>query len=163
VDHIKISCPEVSLLVNNAGVQIGNNLLEDASIEDLEKMQAIHITVPLLLYQALFHLLSATPGSRIINIVSIVAKDYLKETYGPYTISKYGEYGLGRMMIKEAAKHNIKVTNVILGGSDTNLRVADRPEYLKPDDIAITLLNMINSPESVYIPEISLLPQVQLL
>lgn len=153
---------QLDVLVNNAGFQIGNALLKDADPKLLAQMFAIHVTVPLKLYKTVYPLMCAPRFGTIINIVSIVVKNYLKETYGPYTISKYGEYGLGNMMVKEASKDNIKVTNVILGGAETNIRPGSRPTYLQPKEVGSVLMGVINAPEATFITEIHIWPQVQL-
>ena len=126
----------VDILINNAGIQIENELLENANIEAINEMQKIHMIVPLKLYQKIFPMMKDKKQGMIMNIVSVVVKGYLKETYGPYTTTKYSQYGLSQMMLKEASKYNVKVTNVILGGANTNIRESERPEYLKPSDVA---------------------------
>lgn len=152
---------KVDLLVNNAGVQIGNALLVDASLDDIKKMFCIHVEVPLVLLQKLKDHFVPTE-TKIINIVSVVVKNYLKETYGPYTITKYAQYGLGNMMIKELAKQDVRVTNVILGGVNTSIRPEPRPQYLSPDDVAQAIIKVTEFPSVVYCPEIFLSPQNQL-
>lgn len=147
---------QIDLLINNAGFQIGNNFLEEASLKDLQKMIDIHVMVPLSLYQAFFS--KMRQKGIIMNMISSVVNNYLKETYGPYTISKYAEYGLGKMMIKEGSKSNIKVTNVILSGVETNIRNSPRPDYLKPEEVAKTILQLLQVPSSVFIPEICIYP-----
>lgn len=152
---------EIDLLVNNAGFQIGNIMLDKASLEDLQKMIDIHLMVPLSLYKAFFSKIKQ--NGMIINMISSVVNNYLKDTHGPYTVSKYAEYGLGKMMIKEGSKSNIKTTNVILGGVETNIRNSPRPDYLKPDDVAKTIVNLLQCPSSVFIPEICISPKIHVI
>ncbi|MBI2356679.1 SDR family oxidoreductase [Candidatus Dojkabacteria bacterium] len=162
ISLVRSKTNSVDLLVNNAGVQIGNALLVEASYSDIEQMLDIHVKVPLKLVQELKADLKKSPSPQIFNIVSVVVKNYLKETYGPYTISKYAEYGLGNMLVKELAKEDIRVTNVILGGANTSIREMERPEYLNPDDVSIVLEKLTQTPVNVFMPELFMSPKVQL-
>ena len=158
IQTVNTNFEQIDLLINNAGFQIGNNLLKDASLVDLQKMINIHVMVPLSLYQAFFSRMK--PQCIIMNIISNTVNNYLKDTYGPYTISKYAEYGLGKMMIKEGSKNNIRVTNVILGGVETNIRNSPRPDYLKPKEVAKSIIPLLQIPDSVFIPEICIYPKI---
>lgn len=152
----------IDVLINNAGFQIGNALLKEAKYTDIEAMLKIHLAVPFFLIQNFLEKIKNSGNPYIMNLVSVTVKNYLKETYGPYTISKYAEYGFGSMLVKELAKENVRVTNVILGGADTKIRSESRPEYLRADDIASVLGSLLETPKDVYIPEIFLSPRVQL-
>ncbi|MEI7578807.1 MAG: SDR family oxidoreductase [bacterium] len=151
---------KIDLLINNAGIQIGNNPLLNFSENDLLTMIQVHVVAPLKLLQAFHPRLKLSDNPIIINIVSNVVTNYLKETYGLYTISKFAEYGLGQMMQKELTKDNFKITNVILGGVETNIRNSLRPEYLKPLEVALAINYLIKSLTKVYIPEICIFPKI---
>ena len=153
---------QVDVLVNNAGFHIGNALLEDADEEKIKQMFEIHALVPLRLYKQFYPGMKTVGAGMIVNVVSVVVRNYLKETCGPYTVTKFAQYGLSNMMIKEASKNNVRVTNVILGGTDTNIREGERPEYLLPADVAEVVGGIVDGPESVFVSEIHMHPKVHL-
>lgn len=163
IKFVNSNMNSVDLIVNNAGMQTGNAPLEDADPHLLDQMIEVHMTASLKLYKAFFPQMRDKKCGQIINIIThLVIKELPKATYGAYTISKYAQMGLGKMMVSEATKYNIRVTNVLLGGANTNIRPEPRPQYLTPESIAKTLLNIITVPEDVFIPEIRIHPMADL-
>lgn len=164
IKFVNSNMSTIDVIVNNAGMQIGNASLEDADPNLIDQMIKVHMTASLELYKAFFPQMRDRKNGQIINVVThLVIKDQPKATYGAYTISKYAQMGLGKMMISEASKHNVRVTNVLLGGANTNIRPEPRPQYLSPESIAKALLNIISVPEDVFIPEVEIHPMADLI
>ena len=68
------------------------------------------------------------------------------ETMGAYTAAKMGLAGLVDVFRKEARPHNIRVTSIYPGGTDSNFRKNHRPDYMRPECVAEALVGALGAP-----------------
>ncbi|MET8976779.1 SDR family oxidoreductase [Streptomyces sp. NPDC004539] len=103
-------------LVNNAGI-IERHRLEDVSAEDMERVQAVNTTGPLLGIQRLSPLMP--PGSSIVNIGSATALT----GYYPvaYTASKWALRAVSKIAATELGPKGIRVNSVLPGYIETEM------------------------------------------
>jgi NADP-dependent 3-hydroxy acid dehydrogenase YdfG len=64
-------------------------------------------------------------------------------------------------LIKEAQRVNVKVTGVYPGGTDTDFREMDRPDYICADSAAQMIVHCINAPADLTVHDITYRPRVE--
>ena len=80
---------------------------------------------------------------------------------GGYTAAKAGQAGVLRVLAEEARPHNIRVTNVLPGATDTPIW-DDRPDFdrskmLRPADVASFLVALV-SRRGISVEEVTIMP-----
>ena len=112
----------VDILINNAGLALGRDLFNEASIDDWETM--LHTNVDGLLYvsKAVLPLMIEKKQGHIINLGS-VAGDDVYEKGNVYCASKTAVGAISRAMRIDLLQHRIKVTNIKPGAVETEFGV----------------------------------------
>lgn len=151
---------QVHVLVNNAGFNHRKSLLADSELAEFEAQYAVNLRAPYLLCREALNEMAPRKSGHLINVNSTCAL-FANETMGVYTTMKSGLKGLTGVLIKEARRHQIKVTGVYPGGVNTSFREADRPDYLMPESVAAMIVNAIFSPADVVIHELTFRPFVE--
>lgn len=100
-------------------------------------------------------------SGQIINVVSTAAKR-ANETMSIYSAMKQGLAGFSAILMKEAQPHGIKVTSLFPGGTDTNFREAERPEYMHPASVAKAVIQVLELPADVVMHEMTFRPMVEI-
>lgn len=147
----------IDVLINNAGLGVFNNI-EDIKISDWQKLQAVNLTAPFCLMSNVIPDMKRRNLGKIINITSD-ADSVGFAGAGPYCASKYGLLGLSEAVRKEVVGFKISVTTIAPARVDTNFngkRPGDRPNSLKPIDVAKQVLHVISSPFECHIESIRL-------
>lgn len=81
--------------------------------------------------------------------------------YSAYCAMKYALHGFTQCLIKEARQVNVKATGVYPGGTDTDFRPEDRPDYLRAGSAAQMIVQCINAPEDVIVHELVYRPMIE--
>ncbi|MFA0457310.1 SDR family oxidoreductase [Vibrio breoganii] len=150
----------LDVLINNAGMNSRKCPVDEFSVEELDLQYAVNLRAPMLLCNKALPLMKAQKSGYIVNVTSTVAKR-ASETMSVYTAMKQGLAGFTGVLMKEAQPHGIKVTNLLPGDTDTSFRQAERPEYMKPESVARTILGLLKLPEDVIVHEMVFRPQVE--
>ncbi|NLS12214.1 SDR family oxidoreductase [Vibrio sp. SM6] len=151
----------IDVLVNNAGMNSRKCLIEEFTLEEFDHQYAVNLRAPALLSrEALLHMKPQKSG-QIINVISTVAKRS-NETMSVYTAMKQGLSGFSAILAKEAQPHGIKVTSLFPGGTDTNFRAAERPEYMDPKSVALVIAQLLELPADMIMHEMMFRPPVEL-
>lgn len=151
----------IDVLINNAGMNSRKCALAETSLEEFEQQYAINLRAPYLLCRAAMQEMLKKEKGYIINIVSTVAKRS-NETMAIYTAMKQGFAGLNNVLMKEAQPHGIKVTAVYPGGINTTFREQERPQYMRPESVAIMVSQLLKNPDDVVVHELTFRPLVEL-
>ncbi|KIF48832.1 short-chain dehydrogenase [Vibrio owensii 47666-1] len=152
---------QVDVLINNAGMNSRKCLIDEFTLEEFDEQYAVNLRAPALLSrEALLHMQQRKSG-QIINIISTVAKRS-NETMSVYTAMKQGLAGFSAVLAKEAQPHGIKVTSLFPGGTDTNFRTAERPEYMHPKSVAIVIAQLLELPADLVMHEMTFRPPIEL-
>ena len=118
IDSLPESFKNIDILINNAGLAVGLNTVQEGIIDDWERM--IDTNIKGLLYVTRF----VSPGmidrgsGHIVNISSIAGK----ETYpygNVYCASKHAVQSLTKAMRIDMLKNGIKVSSVSQGAFET--------------------------------------------
>lgn len=107
----------VDLLVNNAGLALGRNDIQDGNVDDWDTMIDTNVKGLLYVSKAIIPYLIKTQG-QIINMGSIAGKD-VYEKGNVYCGSKAAVDSISRAMRVDLLKHKIKVTAIHPGGAET--------------------------------------------
>ena len=151
----------LDVLINNAGMNSRKCTIEAFSNEEFDRQYAINLRAPAILCREAVKVMKPVGKGHIFNVVSTVAKR-ASETMGVYTAMKQGLSGLNDVLMKEVQPHGIKVTALYPGGTDTNFREAERPQYMQPQSVAQTIIALLELPQDVIVHELLFRPQVEL-
>jgi hypothetical protein len=164
---------KIDVLVNNAGLAVGLNPVQEGVIDDWERM--IDTNVKGLLYMTRFvaPLMVERKKGHIINIGSIAGKD-VYPMGNVYCGSKFAVDGITKGTRIDLVSHNIKVTHVAPGAADTEFSLVrfkgDRQRAdgvykgFKPllaEDVAEVVFYVTTLPPHVSIHEIVVMPTAQ--
>lgn len=163
----------IDVLVNNAGLAVGLNTIQDGLVEDWERMIDTNIKGLLYITRTVAPLLCARKKGHIVNICSTAGK----ETYANgnvYCATKHAVDSLSKAMRIDMLPYNIKVTNVCPGAVETEFslvrfkddaeRAAKTYEGMKPltgEDIANVISFVVTLPEHVCINDLVITPTAQ--
>ena len=151
----------LNVLINNAGMNSRKCLIDEFTLEEFDAQYAVNLRAPALLSREALKVMKPNKSGHIINIVSTVAKR-ANETMSVYTAMKQGFAGFSAILMKEAQPHGIKVSSLFPGGTDTNFREAERPEYMHPASVAQTIALLLELPDDVVMHEMTFRPPVEL-
>jgi NAD(P)-dependent dehydrogenase (short-subunit alcohol dehydrogenase family) len=127
---------QVSILVNNAGINRRNSFTADpeAVVKDWQDIMAVNLNGVFNVTHAFLGQLRATRG-RIVNIGSIQSFVHVRTPNSPaYTTSKHGVLGFTRALAAELGKDGVRVNAIGPGLIETPLNEkarANNPELVK--------------------------------
>lgn len=151
----------VDFLVNNAGW--GKRApVARLKIEDLDQTLRVNLRAPMLLAKHLLPAMIEKGGGAVINIGSVSGK--AGEANGAaYSASKFGLIGFTQSLYEEVREHGIKVAVILPGFVDTPMippvKQLDRSKMIQADDVAQSVLYVLNSPPTSCPVEITIRPQ----
>ena len=120
----------LDILVSNAGIQIINPI-EQFSLADWRKMQAIHVDGAFLTTRAaLKHMYPAGKGGVVIYMGSAHSHE-ASPLKSAYVTAKHALLGLARVLAKEGAKHDVRSHVICPGFVRTPLVDKQIPEQAK--------------------------------
>lgn len=151
----------LDVLVNNAGMNSRKCGIDEFTLEEFDYQYAVNLRAPAVLCREALKVMKPAKSGHIFNVLSTVAKRS-NETMGVYTAMKQGLAGFSAILMKEAQPHGIKVTSLFPGGTDTNFREVDRPQYMHPKSVAETIAVLLDLPQDVVMHEMVFRPPVEL-
>ncbi|MDR1348458.1 MAG: SDR family NAD(P)-dependent oxidoreductase [Prevotellaceae bacterium] len=173
INNLPAQWKNIDVLVNNAGLAVGLNHIQDGLFDDWERMIDTNIRGLLYITRCVAPLMIEKKQGHIINICSVAGKD-VYERGNVYCATKYAVDALSKAMRIDMLKHNIKVTNVCPGAVETEfsiVRFKDDTAQAKAtyagmtpltgDDIASVIKFAISLPPHVCINDIVVTPTLQ--
>ena len=109
---------KVNILVNNAGLALGRDYFDEASMDDWETMIDTNLKGLIYVTRAVLPLLIGTDAAQIINIGSIAGKE-VYEKGNVYCATKSAVDALSQAMRIDLVRHKIKVTAIHPGAANT--------------------------------------------
>lgn len=109
-----------TILVNNAGILLGNTPVHETSDAAFDNIIAVNLAGVFKMSRAVVPHMIAAGGGRIVNISS-AAGLVGSPMYAAYTASKHGVIGLTKSMAGEVAPHRITVNAVCPGMVPTTM------------------------------------------
>lgn len=108
----------IDVLINNAGLALGRDLFDEASLDDWETMIDTNVKGLLYVSKAVLPLLIKQGAGHIINIGSTAAKE-VYERGNVYCATKHAVDALSQAMRIDLLQHRIKVTAIHPGAAET--------------------------------------------
>ncbi len=112
----------VDVLVNNAGLAVGLNHIQEGILDDWERMIDTNIKGLLYVTRAIAPLMVSNNTGHIINVCSIAGKE-VYENGNVYCATKHAVDALSKGMRVDMLKHNIRVTNISPGAVETEFSI----------------------------------------
>ncbi|HLT46625.1 MAG TPA: SDR family NAD(P)-dependent oxidoreductase [Rubricoccaceae bacterium] len=163
--HVEAAAGRLDVLVNNAG------LGRFAAVDALDPADW-HVQVDTNLSGVFFCTRAAVPlmkrqhaaegfGGHIVNVAS-VAGLIGNPNFAAYNATKFGVRGFSEAAMKELRPHGIKVTCVYPGSVDTRFfeeaGTPGNPHAMHPEDVAATVLHVLQTPPGYLISEVVMRP-----
>jgi short-subunit dehydrogenase len=161
VDRIKKEWGALDLLINNAGIFLQDNLLEEPE-SNLDRSLQVNVYGPYRLCRQLVPMMIEAGKGHIINICSVASKISFPNA-GSYVISKHALLGLTRALRMELKDKHIKVTALMPGATWTaSWEGADIPQerIMQVEDIAEAVFAVWSMGPSTVVEEMQLRPQL---
>ncbi len=153
----------ISILVNNAGVAPPRQAHGKAAIEAWDRMLATCLRAPMLLTHLLLPDMLVHRRGAIINVASLTGR-IARAGEAAYAAAKAGLIAFSHSIFSEVRNNGIKVVAVCPGLVDTQFippnRRVDRSRFLKPEDVAEAIAQVLAMPAHACPTEILLEPQL---
>ncbi len=156
----------VDILVNSAGINVGNRMMSNIDPEDFDRVMEINTTGTFNCIYAALPVMREKGSGLIVNIVSLAGKRVMPLAGLPYCVSKFATGALGTFVNLEECANGIKVTNIYPG--ETNTPIIDkrpsppppekRAKMLQPEDIAACVVTIAKLPPRAVVPELIITP-----
>ena len=173
IESLPVEWRNIDVLVNNAGLAVGLNHIQDGVLDDWERMIDTNIKGLLYVTRAVSPLMIARNSGHIVNICSIAGKE-VYENGNVYCATKHAVDALSKAMRIDMLGHNIKVTNVCPGAVETEFsivrfkgdtqRAAGTYKGIEPltgRDIAECIYFAVSLPQHVCINDMMIMPTAQ--
>ncbi len=157
---------QCDILVNNAGM-ITNGTIEEIDLDQVCRMMRVNVEATFRMsYLFLKHCIQRNQG-HLINLSSIMGRK-VRPTVGAYAGSKHAVEALSEALRMELSHTPVKITCIQPGLVKTELHrhwkvhpaeLLKIPEPLVPQDIADTILWVLNQKDHVRIPEVLVMPK----
>ena len=172
VDHAFQSLPaewkKIDLLLNNAGLALGRDNFDEASLDDWDKMIDTNLKGLLYVSKAVLPFMIASQAGHIINIGSTAGKQVYQKG-NVYCATKHAVQAISEAMRIDLLPHKIKVTVIHPGAAETEFslvrlkqdeaeakKVYEGYEPLHAEDIANTVYYTATLPAHVCINELEI-------
>ncbi len=173
IDSLPERWKKIDVLINNAGLAVGLNHIQDGIVDDWERMIDTNIKGLLYITRKVAPLMVERESGHIVNIGSI-AGTQVYENGNVYCASKHAVHALSQGMRDDMLKHNIKVTEIRPGLVETEFSLVrfkgDKDQAKKPyygltplfaEDIAEAILFVLTRPAHVCINDLEITPTAQ--
>ena len=173
IDSLPEEWKNIDLLINNAGLAVGLNPIDEGVIDDWERMIDTNVKGLLYITRKICPIMVKRQSGHIINISSLAGR----ETYpmgNVYCATKHAVQSLTKGMRLDLLKHGIKVSSVAPGAVDTEFSLVrykgDKEKAtsiyngytpLSAHDIAEAILFMATRPKHVTIDDLLIMPTSQ--
>lgn len=173
VKNIPEKFSDIEILVNNAGLALGQDSFIDASLEDFETMIDTNIKGLIYTTKAVLPIMKDRKSGYVFNLGS-VAGNWPYPGGNVYGATKSFVRQLSFNLRNDLKGTNIRVTNIEPGIAKTEFSmvrfkgdkvkadsVYENTEYLRAEDIATIVLNCINMPSRANINSVEVMATTQ--
>ena len=173
VSSLSAEWKNIDVLVNNAGLAVGLEPIQEGLIEDWERMIDTNVKGLLYVTRAVSPMMCSRKSGHIVNICSTAGKEVYPNG-NVYCATKHAVDALSKAMRQDMLPHGIKVTNICPGAVETEFslvrfkndeaRAAKTYEGMTPlngDDIANLIRFAVTLPAHVCINDLVVTPTAQ--
>ncbi|MGW0789987.1 SDR family oxidoreductase [Streptomyces sp. NPDC002911] len=144
ISQAAAAAPDVTLLVNNAGITTGADLL--TSDLDLIRLDLeTHLFGTLRVIRAFAPALASNGGGAIVNVLSVLSWVATGEGSGSYSVAKAAEWNMTNGVRVELADRKTLVQGVHLGAADTDMMAGRDTPKVDPADVARAALDGVQA------------------
>ncbi|MFD3823531.1 SDR family oxidoreductase [Streptomyces sp. NPDC058625] len=144
ISEAAAAAQDVTLLVNNAGITTGANLLTD-DLDMIRQDLETHLFGTLRVIRAFAPALVSNGGGAIVNVLSVLAWVATPEGSGSYSVAKAAEWNMTNGVRIELAGQKILVQGVHLGAADTDMMAGRDAPKIDPMDVARASLDGVQA------------------
>jgi len=162
-EHLQRKFGRLDILVNNAGIGGFSSPLHQLPIKDWDRILDTNLRGVFFMIRALAPLMIPRRSGHIINISSLAGKNPLPNG-AAYAASKWGLNGLTHSVAEELRAHNIRVSVICPGSTNTELSPhegKDPSRMLQPDDVAHVVGMLVTQSPQSYASEVLLRPTMK--
>ena len=145
------AAPDVSLLVNNAGV-LGFGAAADADLALVERDLNTNYLGTLRVTQAFLPALEANRPSVVLNVLTLIALAPVVGMAG-YSASKAAAHSMTQALRAEMRERGIRVLGAYPGGIDTDMLAGVDADKADPVDVAARIIAGIDADEVMIWPD----------
>lgn len=158
VHHAFQAMGRIDVLINNAGIARSRPLLE-TPLSEFQEILSTNLEGVFLVTRETLKIMARQGKGHVINVGSDACIRGIPRM-APYVASKHGLLGLSRSISAEFGCKGIRVTTLMPGPVNTTILGAKstRAEILQPQDLALTILNVIQMPDRAEVQELLLEP-----
>ncbi|MEV6284040.1 SDR family oxidoreductase [Kribbella sp. NPDC051770] len=142
IEALVEAAPDVTVLVNNAGMDVPGNTYLETPVEDLRRVMDVNFFGPLELTRAFVPVIERNGGGHLLNMLSALSWVAL---HGGYSASKSALWSQTNALRVELAGRGIGVTGLHMGYVDTEMAAAVDAPKEKPSDIAKAALDGVEA------------------
>ncbi len=151
----------VDILINNAGAGFIGKTIEEMSSEDFEQTLQTNLFGVFYTCHHAIPMIKKRGGGYIINVSSLAGQN-AHPKMAAYNASKFGLNGFTEAMMQEVRADNIKVSLICPGSVNTyfggDTPDAEKSWQLQPEDIAQTVLDLLNMNERALPSKVEIRP-----
>jgi 3-oxoacyl-[acyl-carrier protein] reductase len=153
----------LDILVNNAGIGGFATPLHQLAVEDWDRILNTNLRGVFYAIRAFAPLMIRARSGHIINVSSLAGKNALPNG-AAYAASKWGLNGLTYSVAEELRAHNIRVTVICPGSTNTDLSPhagKDPSRMLQPEDVAHVVEMLVTQSPQSFASEVLLRPTMK--
>jgi 3-oxoacyl-[acyl-carrier protein] reductase len=162
VRHVTDALGAVDALVNNAGVLIAKPF-EELTPADWDRTMATNLKSLFLMTREVLPEMRRRRRGTVVNVASLAGRNgFVGGT--AYAASKHAVLGFSKSLMLEVRRDNVRVVAICPGSvgtamlRDQPLLKADPDKILKPEDVASTILHVLELPERALVSELDIRP-----
>lgn len=142
-----VAAPDVSLLVNNAGISRATSLFDDGAVDAALAEYDTNVLGPLRTSRSFARALARSGGGAIVNVLSVLSWVTLP-IVATYSASKAAAWSVTNGLRNELAAQGTQVLGVHVGYMDTDMARAATGPKSSPDEVARTILDALEAGQS---------------
>ncbi len=159
----------IDILINAAGINVPKRMMHNLDPADWDRMLDINATGTFNCMRLALPQMRERKAGTIINISSVAGIRAAALGGVGYNASKFAATALGISAGDEEKEHGIRITNIYPGEVDTPI-LANRPspvtdehraKILQPEDVASTIMMVLQLPARARVPELTIIPTTQ--
>jgi 3-oxoacyl-[acyl-carrier protein] reductase len=162
VKHVVDTLGPVDALINNAGILIAKPF-EQLTLADWDHTMATNLRSLYLMTREVLPEMRRRRRGAIVNVASLAGRNgFVGGT--AYTASKHAVLGFSKSLMLEARKDDVRVIAICPGSVDTGmlrdqpLLKADPTKILRPEDVAATIVHVLELPDRALVSELDIRP-----
>ncbi|MEU6255679.1 SDR family oxidoreductase [Streptomyces sp. NPDC047043] len=134
--------PDVTVLINNAGISLGASSFLEAPVDDIRREFETNFYGPLLVTRAFTPIIERNGGGHVLNVHSVLSWVGLA---GSYSATKAALWSQTNSLRLELSSRGIGVTGLHVGYVDTDMASSVDAPKSRPGDVAALALDGVEA------------------